>query len=402
MTADELREPISWVEERLPALVEQVNTTVEETIPLYRGGDHVSTEELRRSVEENLRFLIAALRDPHAPRDPSVPTGTGRRRAHQGVPLPEVLQVYRIAFSALWGSLVQHAADAERLPARRSLLTASTVIWSIVDEHAILVTEAYREATAEILVTQQHRRSALVEVLLTGHTGRDAGPWEAASLLGFPPGAQLHVVAAHTRDVAVETLPGIERALGESGFASGWRLTPSLQLGVIASSTGSADDLLAVLRSRSRGRVGLSPGYQAPADTPRALRLARAALGLIPRAAVEVRRFSASPIAALLAADRTEGGRLADDVLGPVLRLAEGDRSVLLETLGGYLGSGGSADIAAEQLHCHPNTVRYRLRKIEELTGRSLGDPAALAELTTAFYAVGLDDSRHGAAGLPE
>lgn len=397
----ELRDLISWAEARLPALVEQVNTVVEDTIPLYRGGDHVSTEELRRSVEENLRFLIDALRDPHAPRDPSVPAGTGRRRAHQGVPLPEVLRVYRIAFSALWESLVRHAADAERPLTRRALLMASTVIWTIVDEHAILVTEAYREATAEILVTQQHRRSALVEVLLTGHTGRDAGPWEAASLLGFSPGAELRVVVAHTRDVAVETLPGIERALGESGFASGWRLTPSLQLGVIASPPGSADDVLAVLRACSRGRVGLSPGYQAPADTPRAMRLARAALGLIPRTAVEVRQFSASPIAALLAADPAEGVRLADGILGPVLRLAESDRSVLLETLGAYLSSGGSAGIAAEQLHCHANTVRYRLRKIEELTGRSLGDPAELAELTTAVYAVGLDHPRHGAVGLP-
>ena len=37
------------------------------------------------------------------------------------------------------------------------------------------------------------------------------------------------------------------------------------------------------------------------------------------------------------------------------------------------LSAGGSATAAGQALFCHPNTVRYRLRRVEELTGRSVG-----------------------------
>ncbi|MFY9764116.1 MAG: helix-turn-helix domain-containing protein [Mycobacterium sp.] len=39
----------------------------------------------------------------------------------------------------------------------------------------------------------------------------------------------------------------------------------------------------------------------------------------------------------------------------------------------------------AEALVCHPNTVRYRLRRIEKRTGRSLSRPRDVAELCLAF-----------------
>lgn len=33
----------------------------------------------------------------------------------------------------------------------------------------------------------------------------------------------------------------------------------------------------------------------------------------------------------------------------------------------------------------HPNTVRYRLKRLEERTGRSLSDPRWVAELSLAY-----------------
>lgn len=41
----------------------------------------------------------------------------------------------------------------------------------------------------------------------------------------------------------------------------------------------------------------------------------------------------------------------------------------VLETLSAYLGTGRSLEAAARELYVHPNTVRYRLRKVAELTG---------------------------------
>ncbi|WP_255309375.1 PucR family transcriptional regulator, partial [Mycobacterium malmoense] len=47
----------------------------------------------------------------------------------------------------------------------------------------------------------------------------------------------------------------------------------------------------------------------------------------------------------------------------------------LAETLRVYLDSFGDVGAAARSLHVHPNTVRYRVRRIEELLSTSLADP---------------------------
>ncbi|WP_434976477.1 helix-turn-helix domain-containing protein [Streptomyces puniciscabiei] len=45
---------------------------------------------------------------------------------------------------------------------------------------------------------------------------------------------------------------------------------------------------------------------------------------------------------------------------------------------------------AARLSPCHRNTVRHRLRRLEELTGRSLQDPRAVAEISVALHALRL------------
>jgi DNA-binding PucR family transcriptional regulator len=42
----------------------------------------------------------------------------------------------------------------------------------------------------------------------------------------------------------------------------------------------------------------------------------------------------------------------------------------LSETLDGFLDSGGAIEACARKLFVHPNTVRYRLRRIADFTGR--------------------------------
>ncbi|WP_208092261.1 PucR family transcriptional regulator [Blastococcus xanthinilyticus] len=79
-----------------------------------------------------------------------------------------------------------------------------------------------------------------------------------------------------------------------------------------------------------------------------------------------------------------EGHRTA----GPVARLAaydEAHRTQLVETLRAWLDAHGDAIAAAAQVHVHPNTFRYRLRRIRELGGIDLDDAdsrfAAMVEL---------------------
>jgi DNA-binding PucR family transcriptional regulator len=57
--------------------------------------------------------------------------------------------------------------------------------------------------------------------------------------------------------------------------------------------------------------------------------------------------------------------QLATEVYGP---LAGGD-AVLLDTVATYLDTGGSVEGTARAMFIHANTVRYRLRRVAELTG---------------------------------
>ncbi|HET6749549.1 MAG TPA: helix-turn-helix domain-containing protein, partial [Actinomycetes bacterium] len=92
----------------------------------------------------------------------------------------------------------------------------------------------------------------------------------------------------------------------------------------------------------------------------------------------------------LAAAAPDAAGALVRTVLGPVLDLPDQERSSLLGTLRAWFDAGGSAAETGKRIYVHPNTVRYRLRRLQEHTGRSLDDPRAVAELLAALDALRL------------
>lgn len=71
-----------------------------------------------------------------------------------------------------------------------------------------------------------------------------------------------------------------------------------------------------------------------------------------------------------VAGDADARAHLVEDVYRPVA-----DRPALAETLAAWHASGGSIEGTARALIVHANTVRYRLRQIEELTGFSPTHP---------------------------
>jgi PucR C-terminal helix-turn-helix domain len=385
-------ELVDYAADRLPMLVEGHVSYMLREIDGYRG-DVVTRDDVRRSVEHTMRFLITAMRDPAAPRDFAAPCETGRRRARQGVPLPEVLRAYRTGMTAMWDAIIERARGTAGPAMMDALITAAGLFWELKDEYVMHLTESYRTTTADLLLAQNQRRSALAEALFTGAPGRDVGPWEVSKLLGIPPDGDLLVVAAENRGIADEGLPRIETRLTERGVTSAWRLTPALQMGVLSLRIGQLDEVLGLLGYTATGRVGVSPVFASLKDVPRALHLAKVALSRVPQGRAELKVFSSSPLAALVAQDLEEGERIAQRVLGAVLELPVEDRVVLLETLHVWFDNAGSAEQAAEKLYCHPNTVRYRLRRIQELTGRSLSEPYHVADLAAALHALRLDRS---------
>jgi sugar diacid utilization regulator len=85
-----------------------------------------------------------------------------------------------------------------------------------------------------------------------------------------------------------------------------------------------------------------------------------------------------------------DGAELAgylDEWLGPLLAHDREHHSDLVHTLALYLDSGGNYDRAADALTIHRSTLRYRLGRIRELSGRDLTDPEHRLNLHIAVRA---------------
>jgi hypothetical protein len=94
-----------------------------------------------------------------------------------------------------------------------------------------------------------------------------------------------------------------------------------------------------------------------------ALAAHRAATGW-PEAPRPVRSDELLPERAL-AGDGHARRHLVEDVYLPIV----GGRDTLVETLATYFAQGRSLEATARTLFCHPNTVRYRLRQVGDITG---------------------------------
>ncbi len=87
---------------------------------------------------------------------------------------------------------------------------------------------------------------------------------------------------------------------------------------------------------------------------------------------------------------------IVDAVLGGVLGLGAAGAAPLIETLDAWIKAGGSTPQTAKLLHCHRNTVLYRMQRITELTGRTFSRPTDAAELVVAFRALQLQGDVRG------
>ena len=372
---------------RLPDLVERVVQRVLAEFEFYGRGDVVSREDLRASVRGNLASLVGQLITDQPP-DLSPARATGRQRARQGAPLADILHAYRIGFTELWGAIVDEARRSAQAP-WELLVDAASRVWWLIGEYTQELTVAYREAAAELLLAGARERSALVEALFTGGVPDQDTLWEAAKLLRLPWDGLFVVVAVETPGLGREGFPDAEARLAGRGIGSAWLLHPDLQTGVVSLRHQDTTPLLLELLDRGvRTRAGVSPVYRSLGDTPRALHYARLVQRSLPRGSRAVAQFEETPLRVLAAAAPDAAGELARAVLGPVLDLPAQDRSTLLETLRAWFEAGGSAAETGKRIYCHPNTVRYRLRRLQEHTGRSLDDPTGAAELLAALEAL--------------
>jgi hypothetical protein len=354
---------------------------VRDRIDFYRENDAVSPEDLESSCVENLRFVVEGLGRGEVS-DPAPAATTGVRRAQAGVPLSAVLAAYRIGFRVMWEHVTEES-QRRGIPAEVVLAaTADAVVAHDVFTEAM--TGAYNATMTERLVSEEAERSALVEALLTGSVVDRRTLWEIADLLGLPVSGSFVVVAAMLTSPGRTVLPGIEPDLARQGFRSAWRLLADVQVGLVELGDTRIEDLLDVLEASGSVQMGISPVFAELTGAARGVELARLASAVAP-ATGGAARFEDNPVGIVAAAAGDVMERMAAEVLGPLDTMAEAERHLLLQTLRVWVEVGGSATKAANRLFCHANTIRHRLRRFEERTGRRLDHPADVAALCLAL-----------------
>jgi len=368
---------------RLDDMAEQVAFAVRTNVEFYKDTSVVSADELLSSSTENIRFLFNGLREGAA-FDTSPAVATGTNRAAAGVPLPVVMDAFRVALHHLWDAMVEVAGPQHT--SRDALLRATALLWQAQDVYTDAMTAAYRRQAMHQALEDEAERSALTEALLQARITDDRSLWEVAQLLGLPQKGPYVVIAAQCPAIGKQALRGVHSMLRSIDIFSAWRLLPDLQTGIAhVPGDGERSALLGLLGRIATTPVGVSPAYDDLADTAQALRYARVAVNARGREPGAVTVFDDSIIAVAAVSAPEVAKKVFDLVLGTFDDMTSDEKDVLFNTFRTWVDNDGSIPNTAALLFCHPNTVRYRLHRIEERTGRSLSVPRELAELCLAF-----------------
>ncbi|MFI1480450.1 PucR family transcriptional regulator [Streptomyces sp. NPDC020747] len=378
-----LTESCTALLERLPELVDEHMRQLAEHSSVY--GEFLPYDQQWREAEEAMRIGIQTISAPRdSPRrDLEYAEEAGRRRAQQGLPLELLVHAYRAAGYLVWDALMEEGAAAGREPERLVVLMRSaTMVWSAVDAQASVATEAYRATEMELRRRTDERLQALLDALLEGQEAPGLAA-RAAAGLDLPERGPYAVVVLRS-----ERRESYRRPVEGDGFRFIWRMRADCEVGVVALADGQGlDGVARALDGRCSGPGGISPVVAGLAELGRARRLAELALRTCPPDATAVVRLDQRMPTALVVSQPELAGRLVSDVFGSLLELEPADRAVLLETLDAWLACEGSAGRAAGRLYCHRNTVFNRLRRLEQLTSRSLARPRDLIEMTLALDA---------------
>ncbi|UGT41823.1 PucR family transcriptional regulator [Nocardia yamanashiensis] len=230
-----------------------------------------------------------------------------------------------------------------------------------------------------------------------GIDNRPARPMPALNLENSVAAAEVAVVRAVLHDI----FPGAETSVDAEG-----RIVMAVRDGGPAAQRHGCDDASRAMRSEqpNGSKPEVNASRVAAVLRERLGRMAFAAYGIRLAVGVSVRQDEETWSAAVAAAEAActaarddaaqvsvrvadidsavglftavPGGlqrRFAERVLGPVVEYDRRNGGGLLETLEVFLGCEGSWRVAAERMHVHLNTVRYRIGRVEELTGRDLG-----------------------------
>ncbi|MEV5310203.1 PucR family transcriptional regulator [Streptomyces sp. NPDC052610] len=193
-----------------------------------------------------------------------------------------------------------------------------------------------------------------------------AGARAGEAVLAVPEGERLVVLAADGGAAA--------RACGE--FAAG--LEAARGNGTPRDPSAAEDDDVVLGMSAPAGPIAAAAAYK---QAEQALSVARRR----GRVLVEHEQLASGSVLPLLADDAVKA--FADGLLRALHEHDATGRGDLVASLRAWLSRHGQWDAAAADLGVHRHTLRYRMRRVEEILGRSLDDPDVRMELWLALKA---------------
>ncbi|MER6441025.1 helix-turn-helix domain-containing protein [Streptomyces sp. NPDC001185] len=294
-----------------------------------------------RAGDEAIGSIWAAVREPLSPQRSSALRDAAKVVALHILRLRAGTDVERRLRADLMSTALEGGAGAREALSRLGLAGRPLVVMSLglrdaadagasVGEDASLTTERERLADA-----------------LAMHLGA-VHPHSAAALLGDT--VYGLVPAQQDRDA------GEERAVR---IAADFLDRVGARTGAVIGIGPTCEDVSGLARARSGADLAL-----------RALRFEGASK--------RVARLADVHVEVLLCELRDIVAARGDEFTGPIARLAAYDkqrRANLIETLRAWLDAFGDISAAAAAVHVHPNTFRYRLRRLAEVGGIDLDNP---------------------------
>lgn len=304
--------------------------------------------------------------------------GLGRGEARAGRALESLLAAYRLGARVAWRRFSKAGGRAGLAP--EVLYDLAEAIFEYIDELSGESAEGFALEQSTLAGAAQLRRRRLVRLLVREPAADEEVVLAAATDANWPLPRTLAVLvlAGPRREEAATRLPPDVPAdpVGDEIAA----LVPDPEgpgrRAELARATDVGDALAA-----------LGPTVSWP-DAPLSLSRARAALALVRGGSVEASSLVVAAehgAALLMSSDPRLVADLVRDRLAPLEALSPGPRSRLTETLEAWLASQGRLQAAADLLQVHPQTVRYRLRRLREILGGALDDPDQRFELDLAL-----------------
>jgi PucR-like helix-turn-helix protein len=378
----------------LPDLAREIIAEIRDKIPEYaRPMNGPYGQALRAGVQRALTSFFDSVADPSAPHEErdQMCRRLGQYEALEGRSLDSLQAAYRTGVHVAWRRVMDVGLRCAA-PSSAMSMVADAML-AFMDELASLSLQGYLETKARSAQSQDEWRHRLLRLILERPPAPTRAITELAELVGW------QVPEAVTL-IAVEPGPGRAWVLPANALADMSSAQPHLLLpGEVEPCRGPAlEGALGgvvgpeLAQGGRRAAVGLSVPLTDAADS---LRWARRALALS-RAGIigdgQVTFCEEYLVELWLLADEALIGQLGKRRLGALAALSPAQRDRLMETFGTWLETRGTAAEMADRLCVHPQTVRYRMRKLEQTLGGQLGDPDARFAMELVLRATRLQE----------